>query len=425
MSGEGGFDPAPALEVGAQIAFGIARRAFWHGDRCTWLEAVPVEEGQNPAISVLAGADVYGGVAGIGWFLSEAAARTGDALLRRAARGAIRQTEALIEPHLARAPHGFHGGAAGVGAALVAAGLSLDDAQGVDTGRRLLLAIPVDTDQPFATDVISGLAGTALSLLVAGKALGEEKLVARAAAVAANLVAKGETGPENSLSWPTMAGARANLTGFAHGTAGIAHALLATDAAAPSPALRDAAAGALRYEAHCFSTSAGGWPDYRSFAVGPGDRLTYPVAWCHGAAGILQARVAAPATPDVERDIDAGLAATVRETQRLLSMPGADFTLCHGLSGLGDALLDAARSGRDGAAETVASVANHGWQHFHAAEQPWPSGLLSREEISGLMLGNAGIGWFYLRLSDPALGSPLLPAASPLAPPQPISRSPE
>jgi hypothetical protein len=35
---------------------------------------------------------------------------------------------------------------------------------------------------------------------------------------------------------------------------------------------------------------------------------------------------------------------------------------------------------------------------------------MTHEEISGLMLGNAGIGHVYLRLSDPSLGSLLAPS---------------
>ena len=72
------------------IGFGIARRALWADDRCTWFEAVPTLPGQNPAASAVAGCDVYGGTSGIGWFLAQAAARTGDALLRRTARAALR-----------------------------------------------------------------------------------------------------------------------------------------------------------------------------------------------------------------------------------------------------------------------------------------------------------------------------------------------
>ena len=54
-------------------------------------------------------------------------------------------------------------------------------------------------------------------------------------------------------------------------------------------------------------------------------------------------------------------------------------------------------------------------ERFHRGERAWPSGLITHEEISGLMLGNAGIGHVYLRLGDPALGSLLAPAPQHMA----------
>ena len=96
--------PQDSIEIAATIGFGIARRALWSGERCTWFEAVPTMPTQNPATSMMAGPDVYGGTAGIGWFLAQAAARTGDALLRRTARGALRQAAARVRDHVGHDP---------------------------------------------------------------------------------------------------------------------------------------------------------------------------------------------------------------------------------------------------------------------------------------------------------------------------------
>jgi lantibiotic modifying enzyme len=91
-------------------------------------------------------------------------------------------------------------------------------------------------------------------------------------------------------------------------------------------------------------------------------------------------------------------------------MPNADFTACHGVFGLLDTLLDGVRSGRDAHAATLNAVVAYATEQFHRGERPWPSGLMTHEEISGLMLGNAGIGHVYLRLGDPSLGSLLAPS---------------
>src|SRR5712672_636734 len=97
------------------------------------------------------------------------------------------------------------------------------------------------------------------------------------------------------MSWHTLGDKRANLTGFAHGTAGIAHALLLLDALKPDPELRKAAAGAFAYEAAAFDATQANWPDYRLLPGQPPGPVGYPVAWCHGAAGIVGSRLFAEA----------------------------------------------------------------------------------------------------------------------------------
>jgi lantibiotic biosynthesis protein len=403
-----------ATEVAAVIGFGIARRALWSDDRCTWFEAIPTMPNQNPAISIVASPDVYGGTAGIGWFLAQAGLRTGDPLLRRTARGALRQASARAGDHLASGPHGFYGGAAGIGAALISAGQDIDDGGLVSAGRNLLLAVPLDSPLPDVTDLVGGIAGTIVSLVLAADALGrDEVLLARASDFAERLLARAQRDARGTLSWHTLSETRANLTGFAHGTAGIAHALLLLDTLAPAAALREAAAAAFAYEASTYDPGQQNWPDFRLF---PGQPAAAPpmcgVAWCHGAPGIVRSRMFAEAHGgfDVATEIDAGLATTARFAQQWVRMPNMDFTACHGVFGLVDTLLDGVSSGRVAHADVLKEIVNHAIEQHHRGERSWPSGLASREEISGLMLGNAGIGHIMLRLADPQLPSLLAPA---------------
>src|SRR5882672_9590260 len=150
--------PQDAIEIAATIGFGIARRALWSGDRCTWFDAIPTMPTQNPATSTTSGCDLYGGTSGIGLFLAQAATRSGDVLLRRTARGALRQAAARAGGYTVTAPHGFYGGAAGVGCALVLAGNELGDAEAIAAGRALLLGVPADASVPDVTDIIGGIA---------------------------------------------------------------------------------------------------------------------------------------------------------------------------------------------------------------------------------------------------------------------------
>ena len=235
--------------------------------------------------------------------------------------------------------------------------------------------------------------------------------MARAGAFAEKLIARGERDARGALSWHTMNDTRGNLTGFAHGTAGIAHALLVLDNLAPEPALREAATAAFAYEAAHFDAAQGNWPDFRVLPGVPPGAPVFMVAWCHGAPGIVRSRLWAQACGfAVAPEIDAGLGATARLAEQWFRAPNADFTACHGVFGLLDTLLDGVRSGRTAHAATLNAVVAYATEQFHRGERPWPSGLMTHEEICGLMLGNAGIGHVYLRLGDPTLGSLLAPS---------------
>jgi lantibiotic modifying enzyme len=404
--------PELALDVALKIGYGIARRALWYDDRCTWFDAIPVGPGLE-AKSAALGVDVYGGNPGVALFLAQLVARADDVTLRRTARAALRQAFAPVETM--RFPLGFYAGTAGTGVAAIYAGRDLGDEEFVERGRALLMDVVLAPEDPDASDLIGGTAGTLLSLVLAYTALGDDALLARAHDAARIVIGLARRNADGSLSWSTMRDRIADLTGFGHGAAGIAHALLALHAVAPDPALRDAVDGALAYERSVFSPEQQNWPDYRWFGTGP-KVANYPISWCHGAAGIVRSRMyAESAGLDVSADVNVGLRTTALQAERQLADIAGDTTLCHGLFGSVDALIDGVRAGRTEYAPLVARCAAEAAQRHHFADWPWPSGLLTHEPIDGLMMGNAGIGHVYLRLADPALQSVLAPAP-PFAP---------
>ncbi|MEA2718566.1 MAG: hypothetical protein QOJ39_430 [Candidatus Eremiobacteraeota bacterium] len=402
------FSPALALDVATGIAYGIARRALWHGDRCTWFDGTPVMPGNSPK-SVTLGTDVYAGTSGVGLVLAQIAARTGDGTLRRTAFGAVRQTLALLDTPGAEL--GFYGGKAGVAAALVLAACELGDDEPVERARALLHELALAPDDSDQNDLVSGTAGTIAALVVASVALGDAKLLDRAREAARVLIGLAHRNDDGSLSWSTMQDKLADLCGFAHGASGNAHALLTLYAVAPDAELRDAIEGALAYERARFVPEYGNWPDYRWFGTGPREP-SFPVSWCHGAVGIVRTRLLAESLGfAVAPDIEIALDTAEQQAWRQLSDPAGDTTLCHGLFGSLDALLDGARSGRGAYATVVARCASVAAERHHFGDAPWPSGLMSHEPIDGLMMGNAGIGHVFLRLADPSVAPLLAPGA--------------
>jgi len=398
--------PAAALDVATAIGFGIARRAIRHDGRCTWFDGIPALPGVNPATSAASGPDVYGGTAGIGLFLAQLAARVDDRTLRRTARGALRH--ALLRA--ADAPAlGFYAGRAGVAAAAVLAGADLGDDELIDGGLTLLRFVALRSADVRASDLLNGIAGSLLAFAVAYRVRPDDALLRRARSAAEALLGCAREREDGALSWDTMPDASGDLTGFAHGTAGIAYALLALHAIDQDAAWRDALARIFAYERSCYSAEHANWPDFRWFG---GPRVAgYTNAWCHGAVGIVRTRLlAARLGVDAGTETDAALDAVARLAETLLAMPGADVTLCHGLFGAVDALLAASRAGRTAYAPLVARCAETVAARHHAAEAPLPSGLTSREQIDGLLMGSAGVGHVFLRLADPALASVLAPA---------------
>lgn len=401
--------PALALDVAAGIGFEIARHALWNENRCVWFDPTPTPLDGTPPTAMTSASDLYGGTAGVGLFLAQLVARADNVTLRRTARGAIRQ--ALVRASGAP-PLGYYGGAAGTAAAAILAARELGDEEPIAPARALLLSLALAPDDPDLSDLISGTAGSLLALVIAARALDDDALRARAGEAAEIVLRLARRGDDGVVSWSTMRDSLGHLTGFAHGSAGIAYALLALHALAPDPALRDAIAGAIAYETALFSADHGNWPDLRYFGTGPREP-GYSNAWCHGAVGIVRARLLAERLGfPVAGNVDHALRSVAAHAELLSADPSSDMTLCHGLFGAVDALLEGVRSGRDGYAPAIGRYAATAAERHHRGDAPWPSGLLSREPHDGLMLGTAGIGHAYLRLADPALASVLAPASA-------------
>ena len=98
--------------------------------------------------------------------------------------------------------------------------------------------------------------------------------------------------------------------------------------------------------------------------------------------------------------------AALRTTTRALSVPiypgQGNYSLCHGSGGNAELLIYASRILNEGSYRQVAEQAGRaGVEQYQKSFSPWPCGVLEGGETPGLMLGLAGIGYFYLRLHDP------------------------
>ena len=80
-----------------------------------------------------------------------------------------------------------------------------------------------------------------------------------------------------------------------------------------------------------------------------------------------------------------------------------NFSLCHGLTGNADLLIYASQVLEDQShLSLVNQIGEAGIARYRKAKLPWPCGVPQAGESPNLMMGLAGIGYFYLRLCDSA-----------------------
>ncbi|MFL5355887.1 type 2 lanthipeptide synthetase LanM family protein [Archangium sp.] len=357
------------------------------------------------------GSDLYEGLGGLAMFFAHLARETGRADFEELARAALETVrDAWRNPDPNEAGVGAFVGR--TSAAYVLGHLStlwnepalLDE---VLTGIPALESL-IDADTRL--DLLSGSAGCALVLLGLHAKTGDSRPLDAAIRCGERLVVTAQPCPEGGVGWKGSAGERP-LSGFSHGAAGIAYALLELSSATSDPRYRELALQALTYERALFVPERGNWRDLREPEAGmEGDpRSGFMLTWCHGAPGIALGRLCSLRHLDgveVRAELETALTTTLREGF------GGSHCLCHGDLGnveplyLAGEVLGEPRWIR-AALERAARVLQHG------RERGWLCGLPRGTQTPGLMMGLAGIGYGLLRLAAPERVPSVLTLARP------------
>ncbi|HXT51019.1 MAG TPA: lanthionine synthetase LanC family protein [Thermoanaerobaculia bacterium] len=395
------------LDVAWSIGARLCRDAIWDDGRCNWLgDSMEPHAGEWKVAHKSFGADLYSGTSGIALFLCRLHRLLPDALIAQTARGALGQALSRADEVPAQVRHGLYSGWLGLALALLDAAEALGEP---DLGSRALQLVDGQRGHeldPMALDVIGGAAGAILALAAIDHWLGGDRYLGEARRLGDHLLAHARRGDEG-WSWTTMppqTPGQQDLCGYSHGAGGIAIALLELSRRTGDSRYLEGALGGFAYERRWFSAEHQNWPDFRSFASPGPQQLGYSLAWCHGAPGIGLSRLRAfELTGDetYRREAEAAIAGTYRP----LTMPAAaeGYSLCHGLGGNAELFIAAADVLGDARYRGVAeAVGDRGIQAVHLNRNLWPCGVVSGGETPNLMLGLAGIGYFYLRLYDPA-----------------------
>lgn len=382
------------LDTAWSIGARLCREAIWDGDRCNWLgDAMELVSNEWRVVHKSCGPDLYSGTSGIALFLARLHRYRPDPLLALTARGAVGHALSRIGQIPESRRTAFYTGWLGIAWALLQTGELLDEPAWIAGADRMIASQLGRESERHATDIIGGIAGSVTVLLAIWRRTWRDALLQDAIRHGESLLRLANRDGD-AMSWTTLNPARRNptrdLTGYSHGTAGIALALLELAAITGREDFREGAYAGFRYERRWYSPRHLNWPDFRS------DPPAYSLTWCHGAPGIGLSRLRAyELTGDPEILLEAGAA-----IQGAYRTAIDNYSLCHGLGGNAETFLLASLILGNPKCRALAN--SIGQRRIENAGAPWPCGVPGGGESPNLMIGLAGIGYFYLRLHDPA-----------------------
>jgi lantibiotic modifying enzyme len=406
------------LDAATRIGRRLCRDAIWWEGRCSWMGwAIEPHGGQWAAVHRAMGPLVYDGTAGIGLFLARLAPLAGDRIIGATATGALAQALSAADSLSSAGEYGFYSGLSGIAWCGIEGGRTLANDELVTRGQAVMARVAQSEPTSQRLDLLNGSAGLIAALLAAADHQAGEELLQAAERHGEHLM-KLAARTEQGWSWETMGVPdQPHLLGFGHGASGIAYALAALGVARGRGDFVSAAREALRYERAHFRATEGNWPDLRSFAqAGPTGEPPCMVAWCHGAPGIGFARLALHELMPGEPSNLAEAEIAIRTTAATLGQAAqgmGNFSLCHGDGGNADLLvLGADVLDRPELRRHAEAAGARALDRFEDAKMPWPCGVVGAGETPNLLLGLAGIGYFFLRLYDSRkIPTALLPGA--------------
>lgn len=395
--------PAPSelIEGAVRIGERLARAVVRDGGRVSWIARTRHGVGRLTITPV--GAALYDGLAGIALFCAHLGESTGRAEFASLARDAL-DTARDLSTRLASC--GAFDGEAGLVYVLAHLGHLWSEGALFDEARQRSIGVIRRALDERAFDVIGGAAGCLAALLALHAVQPSDELLNDAIAIGDRIV-RDSVRTSRGCAWASPIASSAPLTGFGHGAAGIGWALAELFPWSLVPAHRRAALDAFAYEHSLYSHEQHNWPDLRR--VRDATEQRFGLAWCHGAPGILLARLCAARRLDAPHLVaEAGDA-----LHHLDATFGWGHGLCHGDLGNLETLREAAafhatpewrERHRQHLSRTLRSGLHNGWLL---------DGSDGGFEAPGLMTGLAGIGWGLLR----AVAPDVVPCVLRLAPP--------
>ena len=402
------------LKIAQNIGAHLAKEAIWYKDRCNWVgsEVVPFG-GHFQTVKRSFGNEVYSGLAGIALFLARLNARQPDDVIGHTLDGALNNILTTFDENLPG--FGFYSGKLGIYYTLEKIGQLLNRDELITFGLQgiyQLMDVPL---QDFEIDVVSGAAGVIPALLQLYQQYNDERLLQLAKKCGDFLLDKARKDTTNNCVYWTTIETQQGLTGFSHGAAGIALALLELYMATQETKYWESALGGFNYERRWFNPQQGNWPDLRNYDHNKPNEIVCGHAWCHGAPGIALSRLRAYELVNAQeyyfkQEAEIALDTTYQQIKQELANTATrnNYSLCHGLAGNAySLLLGGLQLNKPHYVQLAQQVGLAGIKMYDQTNTAWPSGVndpsgktVGQEETPGLMLGLAGTGMFYMSLAN-------------------------
>lgn len=353
------------------------------------------------------GLDLYDGLPGIVLFLAYLGAVTNEEHYTALAQDALTTMLRLVEKNQSYIKYiGAFDGWGGIIYTLTHLAVLWNQPALLAEAEKIVARLPKLIEQDKQFDIMSGAAGCIASLLSLYHYQPSNSTLTAAIQCGDRLIASSQL-MKHGIGWITGNQNEKPLTGFSHGAAGIAWALLELASVTGEQRFATTGLAALEYERSLFLPEVGNWPDLRNFTASFASQNSEPIcmnAWCHGASGIGLSRLRCLShltDTAIHSEINTALKTTLAEGF------GSNHSLCHGDLGNLELLLQASFTLNDPYWETqvqrlgaiiLESIEKHGWL----------CGVPLGVETPGLMSGLAGIGYGLLRLAAPELVSSVL-----------------
>jgi type 2 lantibiotic biosynthesis protein LanM len=380
----------------------------------TWL-GLAYKDNKTWSISPI-GSDLYNGLPGVALFLAYLGVMTKNKEYKDLAQITLKTFTSLLDINKKRiGTIGAFEGWGGFIHTLNHLGILWNDPKLLTKAKQTVKLITNLIKHDGSFDIISGAAGC-IGCLISLYKTTKYNYALKTAIRCGNYLLKKAIKMKRGIGWPLSGMGKKPLSGFSHGAAGFAWALLQLANESGIKKFHKAALASIEYERTLFTPKVGNWKDIREFEYtnSTTNKYQYMTAWCHGAVGIGLARLSALKyvdDPKLKKEINVALDTTLKQGFGTMH----NHSLCHGDLGNTELLLRAYQVLKDDKYDfhlrkvmtiILDNVEQHGWQ----------CGIPNGVETPGLMVGLAGIGYQLLRFAEPRHVPSILMLEPPIIP---------